>query len=154
MLYQKIHGPKIIWGPKWFGVQLILGPKNLRGATKFGTKKIFGPKKCWVQKNVWSKKSWAQKMLDPKNVGSKKFWVQTNFETFRHLLCTPIHPHKSDTFQTHSRRIFGTLQTYSRHPPNFSFLRSIKLCFATRAGGGWVSGWFLLHNHATSWSNL
>ena len=124
----------------------------------------------WVKKDIlfqpdfWSKKIGFLKYLGLKDIWSTNFvskkvqkplWslVPKNFGDFRHPCFTPRHPH-------------WTLQSPIRHPPDTFWVSSkhtldthqisaslVPLNYDIQLVRG-VGGWFLLHNHATSWSNL
>ena len=65
-----------------------------------------------------------KKCKAPKKGGSKNLFGPKEFQRFSETFFVYL---DTLTNQTPSRHLLGTLQTCSRHPPNFSFLGSIKL---------------------------
>ena len=125
----------------WLDLSLLLGPDWT--CPNLTCPDLTGFKRCLVHQILCQKNVGPQKLEGPKTfLVPKNFW---DFQTPFLYTYTPAQiGHLPDTFLVPSRHTLDTHQISASYVPlNYDF----------QLGRG-VGGWFLLHNHATSWSNL
>ena len=132
-LVYKSCGPRIVWSKKFldhkkFGFRNFLNLLNLTSKSffkwchkrcqvqknldlnKFWIQKIRGPKKCWVWKNVGSKKiSSPKSFCSQKMLGQKRFWVKKDFGSNK--FCVPnnfVSQCNTNIFEYSKIRTLGT----------------------------------------------